>query len=784
MFAFHPISKCNRDPHNVSFSKSSSTACLSQGARRVHRVAPVLVRFAVLATAVCPCVGVIPVYGIFVTAACPAQLFGQDLPGDTGRNMNQSSSKAVGAAGKWSSEFEDSIPDDKLLDANGTQVTVNDLADIYASSEELHFYSTSNGGARFHLFLLRRNVPQYLEWGNGTGLVDGLDINKSFELVLADPEDACSTLNGNYTNKIVLFTRRNCSDLAAKGSNVESSDALAGIFMEDYLAEALETGNQFKVPIITITYVFNLVSSLRESNITRYFVSTKGGSPSEYTEVFSSFGPSESNDDVRIMPQLIAPGVVLSAGTPSIFEVDQESCTPDVLTKEGTSMACPAAAGAATLVRQYFMDGFYPSGAKKAEDGFEPSASLLTAVLVAGASTMTGLALRNGLPLSLFDVNQGFGLVDLSRTLPLGGVTNADYNMKVWQRESFSNAGQSKSFKVTSNAQHPLVVSLVWLDLPGTPNSFPVLTNDLDLKITSPSGSVAWGNQKVNGDRTNNIEKVVIDSPESGEYTLVVIAHAINSNEDPQLYSVAAVGGINPATEGITILSPPPSPAPPSPPPSSPVLPSPPPSSPAAPPSPLPPALMPLSPASPPLPSPSPSPPLAEVDDTLPDVESLNKNERQVDVDYAMAEEAANELRDRSSEVFQKFKTETEKLFAETMGKGSEVTLLDIAFRGVVSRRSLLAVDVAARYRFAAPPGTSSENTQTTVKRVLDKLEGDESSAAYLANADLDNFQISGVAARDTTPQDSGARGGPNPVGKAWRVLLGAALGVVLLLAL
>eukprot|EP00983_Pelagomonas_calceolata_P130888 1161725-Pelagomonas_calceolata.AAC.2 len=47
------------------------------------------------------------------------------------------------------------------------------------------------------------------------------------QLVLADPEDACSPLNGDYTNKVVLFTRQGCDDLGAKGSNVESSNAVA-----------------------------------------------------------------------------------------------------------------------------------------------------------------------------------------------------------------------------------------------------------------------------------------------------------------------------------------------------------------------------------------------------------------------------------------------------------------------------------------------------------------------------------------------------------------------------
>ncbi len=61
----------------------------------------------------------------------------------------------------------------------------------------------------------------------------------------------------------------------------------------------------------------------------------------------------------------------------------------------------------------------------------EPTASLLTAVLVAGAASMTGLAERNGEHLSLYDVNQGFGRVDLSRSLPLSGVTDESWRLQV-----------------------------------------------------------------------------------------------------------------------------------------------------------------------------------------------------------------------------------------------------------------------------------------------------------------------------------------------------------------
>ena len=53
----------------------------------------------------------------------------------------------------------------------------------------------------------------------------------------------------------------------------------------------------------------------------------------------------------------------------------------------GTSMATPIAAGSATLVRQYFTDGWYPTGQPNASAAFGPSASLVKAVLIGGHSS-------------------------------------------------------------------------------------------------------------------------------------------------------------------------------------------------------------------------------------------------------------------------------------------------------------------------------------------------------------------------------------------------------------
>jgi len=52
---------------------------------------------------------------------------------------------------------------------------------------------------------------------------------------------------------------------------------------------------------------------------------------------------------------------MLSAASDGAYDGSQ-SCSPNIEMMQGTSMACPAVAGAATLARQYFMDGFYPTG--------------------------------------------------------------------------------------------------------------------------------------------------------------------------------------------------------------------------------------------------------------------------------------------------------------------------------------------------------------------------------------------------------------------------------------
>lgn len=132
---------------------------------------------------------------------------------------------------------------------------------------------------------------------------------------------------------------------------------------------------------------------------------------------FSSFGPAT---DGRIKPDIVCPGELVSASS-SDSDPTNPTDTCNVGRKSGTSMATPMVAGHAAIVRQYFMDGFYPSGAATAADAHTPSGPLIKAVMMGGACDMKGNT-EQYLPLEESPSNrQGFGRLCLCSSLKLAG---------------------------------------------------------------------------------------------------------------------------------------------------------------------------------------------------------------------------------------------------------------------------------------------------------------------------------------------------------------------------
>lgn len=247
---------------------------------------------------------------------------------------------------------------------------------------------------------------------------------------------------------------------------------------------------------------------------------------------FSSYGPTT---DGRIKPDFVVPGNELLSAR-SHFPPN----TPEDHLKEtslhfhlegmrGTSMATPTAAGLSALVRQYFVNGYHTDGKK----GFEPSASLIKATLVNAATPMK----EN---VTYPEARAGFGRVQFNESFPILDIPSkisliAYDNIVVEDEKSYI-------FNVQSNSR-PLQLTLVWSDPVASTLSKVLLVNDLDLVLTDPNGKKINANLHENDtDVLNNVEKIRIEEPEKGLYTVQVVH---KKEADPnQKFSLVITGHV------------------------------------------------------------------------------------------------------------------------------------------------------------------------------------------------------------------------------------------------
>ena len=244
---------------------------------------------------------------------------------------------------------------------------------------------------------------------------------------------------------------------------------------------------------------------------------------------YSSRGPTA---DGRRKPDVCTPGssIVSASGDASH---SSNNCSTKML--DGTSMATPTAAGAATLLRQYLWDGFYPTGAATAANALRPSAALLKAALVNGAvdtSYTTQATMLNGLTP---DNNQGFGRVVLDTVCFFSTPSRDARRLRLWDKFNATGLtqGQQDEFPLQVVAGQPLKVTLVWTDPQSSTTAAVNLVNNLDLEVVAPDGSTTYlGNYFVGGqsatggsaDIKNNVEEVYLTAPTAGAWILRVKA--------------------------------------------------------------------------------------------------------------------------------------------------------------------------------------------------------------------------------------------------------------------
>jgi subtilisin family serine protease len=271
------------------------------------------------------------------------------------------------------------------------------------------------------------------------------------------------------------------------------------------------------------------INSVSSPSTAKNVVSVGSTQRAANANFMSSFSSCGFTDDGRIKPDITMPGSsIISANNDG--NTGTNNCGNRSLS--GTSMATPAAAGGAALVRQFYSEGWYPTGSATPADALAPSAALVKATLLNSTREMTG---ASAIPSDC----QGWGRVVLDDALHFSGDSR-----RLWLHDDetteFSDAGQSSAFHFEVDTAEPLRVTLVWTDFPSTPIADPHLNNDLDLVVEGPGetwlgnvwsagSSTAGGNP----DRLNTVEQVLLPAPIAGTYTVTVSAFNIPNPDQP-----------------------------------------------------------------------------------------------------------------------------------------------------------------------------------------------------------------------------------------------------------
>ncbi|TFH50196.1 MAG: hypothetical protein E4G92_00525, partial [Bacteroidia bacterium] len=257
----------------------------------------------------------------------------------------------------------------------------------------------------------------------------------------------------------------------------------------------------------------------------------------------NSDGGNGPTSDGRRKPEITAPGIqILSADANTVANCG-------IRTMSGTSMATPAIAACGSIMRQYYIEGWYPSGTKQPHNSFEPSGALIKATLLNSTVDMTGTD-DTGVALTGYPNNmEGWGRLLMENALFFQGDAR---NLIIWDVRHSNGlyTGLSNNYFVNIvSAVQPLKITLVWTEPPALASSATPGINDLDLVVTAPNGDVYRGNDFTNGqstvngavpDNLNNVEMVLVNTPQIGQYTIQVIGTAVNTGNSGQGYALVA----------------------------------------------------------------------------------------------------------------------------------------------------------------------------------------------------------------------------------------------------
>ncbi len=297
--------------------------------------------------------------------------------------------------------------------------------------------------------------------------------------------------------------------------------------------------------------------------------------PLDPNDIWKEVGASGSGrgpaGDGRLKPNVLAPGnEVISAlsGEASPTWCNSNPVDNFYVPCTGTSMATPAVAGSAQLVRQYFSEGWHPQGIPIEANGFNPSSALVRAMLINSADEITGARTdesdycRPDLSYCFEypDNNQGWGRVNLDNVMYFSDDPEPQRRLFAVDEEIGLATSQYVEYVVEiADSTVPFEATLVWTDPMGTFQCDPCLVNNLDLLVVDPFGNEYRGNvfdeesgswqSKSNPTEPHdpyNVEEAVLRySPAVGLWTIRVTATSVDPLQGDQPYALVVTGTLS-----------------------------------------------------------------------------------------------------------------------------------------------------------------------------------------------------------------------------------------------
>jgi hypothetical protein len=246
----------------------------------------------------------------------------------------------------------------------------------------------------------------------------------------------------------------------------------------------------------------------------------------------ASVGPAE---DGRIKPDL-------THFYDQVLTTSSSSDTSYTTSFGGTSAATPITAGHFGLLFQMWADGVF-GNTVTGNTVFDarPHFSTAKAMIINAAVPYDWTAGGTNADLTRF--RQGWGTADVRQ------LYDRRNNYFIVNEEDVLRNLETKTYRLYVPAGQPdLRVTLHYPDPPGTTSSTQHRINDVTLKVTSPTGTVYWGNNGLTAgiwsqpggspDTKNTVENVFIQNPAPGVWTIEVQANEVNQDghvETPEL---------------------------------------------------------------------------------------------------------------------------------------------------------------------------------------------------------------------------------------------------------